>query len=50
MLTGLYDSWKEALLIVKPETVIRWPKKASDFIGDGKADQSPADRRSHRRK
>jgi len=27
MLTGLYDSWKEALLIVKPETVIRWHKE-----------------------
>ena len=28
MLTDLYDTWKEALLIVKPETVIRWHKEA----------------------
>jgi len=28
ILTDLYDSWKEALLIVKPETVIRWHRQS----------------------
>jgi len=27
ILTDVYDSWKDALLIVKPETVIRWHKE-----------------------
>ena len=28
ILTDLYDSWKEALLIVQPETVIRWYRQS----------------------
>ncbi len=24
IVTSLYDSWREALLIVQPETIIRW--------------------------
>ncbi len=28
ILTDLYDAWKETLLIVKPETVIRWHQQA----------------------
>jgi hypothetical protein len=28
ILTDLYDSWKETLLIVKPETVIRWHRQS----------------------
>jgi hypothetical protein len=27
-LTDLYDSWREALLIAKPETVIRWHRQS----------------------
>jgi hypothetical protein len=28
ILTDLFDSWKEALLIFKPETVIRWHRQS----------------------
>jgi putative transposase len=28
LLTGLYDSWRGALLIVQPETVIRWHRES----------------------
>ena len=28
ILRDLYDSWKEALLIVQPETVIRWHRQS----------------------
>jgi hypothetical protein len=28
ILTDLYDSWKEALLIVRPETSIRWHRQS----------------------
>jgi putative transposase len=28
IVTSLYDSWREALLIVKPETIIRWHRES----------------------
>jgi hypothetical protein len=31
ILTNLYDTWKEALLIVQPETVIRWHRQSGSI-------------------
>jgi putative transposase len=34
-LSELWSDWRTALVIVKPETVIAWHRKASDCSGPG---------------
>ena len=38
LLRRIWTDWKSVLVIVKPETVIRWPVVGSDDIGLGRAD------------
>ena len=40
-LTGLYDSWREALLIVQPETVIRWHRQSFRVFWKWKSRSTP---------
>ena len=40
LLSGLWPNWRSALVIVKPQTVIRWHRHASNCIGNG--NQGPA--------
>ena len=35
-LSRLWNDWRSALLIVKPETVIAWQRKGFGSIGDGR--------------
>lgn len=44
LLSHFWNDWRQALIIVKPETVVRWHKKVSSCFGDlspGTKDQSP---------
>jgi hypothetical protein len=50
ILTETFSSWKETLLIVKPETVIRWRQRGFRAFGDGKANTPAAGRRSYKSK
>ncbi len=40
-LTDLYDSWREALLIVQPETVIRWHRQSFRVFWKWKSRSTP---------
>jgi len=37
VLLSRFFAWKEALVIVKPETLIRWHRKGFDYFGVGRA-------------
>jgi hypothetical protein len=41
ILTDLFDSWKEALLIFKPETVIRWHRQSFRVFWKWKSRSTP---------
>jgi len=41
LLTDLFDSWKEALLILKPETVIRWHRQSFRVFWKCKSRSTP---------
>ena len=41
-LSRLWNDWRSALLIVKPETVIAWQRKGFGSIGDGRVGTAKA--------
>jgi putative transposase len=45
-LRHLWSRWSDVLVIVKPETVIRWRRAGSDCTGVGDPAGAAADRRS----
>ena len=41
MLRQLWVGWERALILIQPETVVRWHRKVSDCIGRGFLDTEP---------